>query len=150
MLYGDARVREPQIWDIQPVVGKTDRFRIRLTDGATCAAGAAIGPAGKAITDGEVGDRDLIELDSGSVSSVAGKLMVNGVDGVLRKQPPAHAEVQPPAPQGTFGSKPWASPKPADTTAETDVNCRTHLQAPHLLTCTLRCCGETMAQCIFR
>ena len=75
------------------MVGKTDRFRIRLTDGATCAVGAAIGPAGKAITDCEVGDCDLIELDSGSVSSVAGKLMVNGVDGVLRKQPPAHAEV---------------------------------------------------------
>ena len=84
-----------QIWDIQPVAGKADRFRIRLTDGATCAVGAAIGPAGKAITDGEVGDCDLIELDSGSVSSVAGKLMVNGVDGILRKQPPSHAQVLP-------------------------------------------------------
>ena len=83
----------PQIWDIEPVVGKTDRFRVRLTDGATCAAGAVVGPAGKAITDGEIGDCDLIELDGGSVSSVAGKLMVNAVDGILRKQPPAHAEV---------------------------------------------------------
>ncbi len=106
MLCTDATVCERQIWDIQPVAGKTDRFRIRLTDGATCAVGAAIGPAGKAITDGEVGDRDLIELDSGSVSSVAGKLMVNGVDGVLRKQQPAHAEVPPLATQGSIKSWP--------------------------------------------
>lgn len=73
--------------------GKTDRFRVRLTDGATCAAGAATGPAGKVIADGEIGDCDFIELDGGSVSSTAGKLIVNEVDGVLKRQPPAHAEV---------------------------------------------------------
>ena len=66
---------------------------MRLTDGATCTEGAAVAKAGKAIMDGEIGDCDLIEVDSGSMTFVSGKLVVNEVEGVLRSQPPAHAQV---------------------------------------------------------
>ena len=66
---------------------------MRLTDGATCTEGAAVAKAGKGIMDGEIGNCDLIEVDSGSVTFVTGKLVVNEVEGVLRSQPPAHAQV---------------------------------------------------------
>ncbi len=82
-----------QIWDIKAVDGKPERSRMRLTDGATCTEGAAVAKAGKAIMDGDIGDCDLIEVDSGSVTFVTGKLVVNEVETVLRSQPPAHPQV---------------------------------------------------------
>ena len=85
-----------QIWDIKAVDGKPERSRMRLTDGATCTEGAAVAKAGCAIMNSEIGDCDLIEVDSGSVTFVSGKLVVNEVEGVLRSQPPAHAEVHAP------------------------------------------------------